>query len=72
MTKKQVILLLKALQKKPLVTQAIVQFMLQDNVIYRTGKTLHISGKIAVEAIRGKLANCKMGVFTVRLSLNYF
>ena len=53
-------------------TLDIALYTLQDNVIYRTGKILHISGKIAVETIRGMLPNCKMGVLTVRLSLNYF
>jgi hypothetical protein len=71
MNKKQVIFLLRALQKKPLVMLDITLYMLQDNVIYRTEKILHIFGKIAVEVIRGKLANCKKGVFTVRPSLNY-
>ena len=71
MNKKQVILLLKALQKKPLVTPDIALYMLQDNVICRIGKILHISGRIPVEAICGKLANCKMGVLTGRLPLNY-
>ena len=44
-------------------TQNITLYTLQDNIIYRTGKILHISGRIAVEAIPGRLANCKMGCF---------
>ncbi len=57
MNMKQVISPLKALQKKPLVTLDIAPYMLQDNVTYRTGKILHISGRIPVEAIRGRPAN---------------
>jgi hypothetical protein len=49
MDRKQAILLLKALQRKPLVMLAIVPYTLQDNVICRTGEILHISGKIRVE-----------------------
>ena len=72
MDKKQAILPLNTPQKKLLVTLAITLYMLRDNVIYRIGKILRISGRIPVEMIRRKLANCKMGVLTVRLSPNYF
>jgi hypothetical protein len=46
---KQAISLLKALQKKPLVTLDIGPYMLQGNVTYRTEKILRISGWILVE-----------------------
>lgn len=64
--------LLKALQKKPLVTPDIAPYMLPDNVTYRTEKIPHISGWILVEVICRYLPTSKMGVFTVRPFLKYF
>jgi hypothetical protein len=51
MNMKQVISLLKALQKKPLVMLDISPYMLRDNVTYRTEKNPRISGWILVEVI---------------------
>jgi hypothetical protein len=56
MDKNMALLLLKALQKRPLVMLDIILYMLQDNVICKTGKILHISGKIVVERICENLA----------------
>jgi len=56
MDKNMALLLLKALQKRPLVMPDTILYMLQDNVICKTGKILHISGKIVVERICENLA----------------
>jgi hypothetical protein len=67
------LLLRKALQKKPLVMLDITLYMSQDNVICKTGKILHISGKTLVETICGNLQlknGCFNGACFAEINLN--